>query len=69
MSAPELLRSPLRPADLLLRDVRLLDPREDIDARHDLLVRGGSIAELAAPGTLTPGDDFELVEGQGRLSV
>ncbi len=55
MSPPELLvRGPLEPADLLLRDVRVLDPRAEVDARLDVRVRAGEIAELAQPGTLAP---------------
>ena len=30
-------------------------------------MRGGAIAQLRAPGTLTAGDDVEVVEGDGRL--
>jgi dihydroorotase len=69
MSAPGLVRSPQPPADLLLRDVHLLDPRLGLDARHDLLVRGGRIAELGAPGTLAVADDLEVLEGGGRLRL
>jgi dihydroorotase len=69
MSAPELIRSSQRPAEVLLRDVRLFDPRERLDTRHDLLVRGGRIAEVAAPGALVPGGVVEMVEGEGRLSA
>jgi dihydroorotase len=54
------------PADLLLCDVHTLDPRAGIDARHDVRVRGGLIAEVGAPGTLERGGE-ELVEGDGRL--
>ena len=36
------------PADLLVRAVRVFDPRENIDATRDVLVRDGVIAELAA---------------------
>jgi len=59
------------PAQLLLRDVHVLDPRTRIDARHDVLVRDGTIAELAPPGTLEPGGEptRELVEGDGRLRL
>jgi dihydroorotase len=74
MSSPALYRSPARPAELLLRDVHLFDPRTSLDARHDLLVRGGVIVELGAPGTLpTAGapagelEAVEVVEGEGRL--
>jgi dihydroorotase len=38
-------------ADLVLREARVLDPVAGIDASHDVVVRGGRIAELAAPGS------------------
>jgi dihydroorotase len=63
------------PAALLLRDVHVLDPRAGIDARHDVLVRAGHIAELAAPGTLAAdatagaGAAGEPVDGEGRLHL
>ncbi len=69
MSAPVLVRSPQPPVDLLLRDVRVLDPRLGLDARHDLLVRGGAIAELGAPGTLAAAADLEVLDGHGRLAL
>jgi dihydroorotase len=69
MSASGLVRSRLRPADLLLRDVRLLDPGTRLDARHDVLVRAGRIAGLGAPGALAPGEGVETIDGNGRLSV
>ena len=37
---------------VLLRDVHVLDPRAAIDARHDVRVRDGLIAELASRGAL-----------------
>ncbi|HEY3828984.1 MAG TPA: dihydroorotase [Solirubrobacteraceae bacterium] len=69
MSAPELVRSPQQPADLLLRDVCVLDPRGGLDARHDLLVRGGEIVELGDPGTLTADVELEVLDGGGRLRL
>ncbi len=67
MSSPPLVRAPGRPAELLLREVHLFDPRAGWDARHDLLVRGGVIAAVSAPGTLPAEEDVEVVEGGGRL--
>jgi dihydroorotase len=64
-----LLHQPRAPAELLLRDVHVLDPRARIDARHDVRVRGGLIAELGQPETLHAGDGEELIEGQGRLRL
>jgi dihydroorotase len=37
-------------ASLVLRGATVLDPVAGIDARHDIVVRDGAIAELAAPG-------------------
>ncbi|HEX3433729.1 MAG TPA: dihydroorotase [Solirubrobacteraceae bacterium] len=66
MAAQPLVHGPQQPADLLLRDVHALDPREQLDARADVRVRGGQIAEIAAPGTLAFEPDEELVEGRGQ---
>jgi dihydroorotase len=55
------------PAELLLRDVRALDPRAGLHERLDVRVRGGVLAELAPPGSLCPEDGEEAVEGTGRL--
>ncbi len=61
-----LVSAPARPADLLLRDVHALDPRTGLDARSDVLVSGGEIADIAGAGTLPAVDGCEVVEGQGR---
>jgi len=53
--------------DLVLRGVRVLDPREGIDATHDVVVRDGEIAELAAAGADGP-EGAEIVDAEG-LSV
>lgn len=65
--SPALVRSPAPAADLLLREVHLFDPRSGLDARHDLLVRAGAIAQIAAPGTLTAEGEVEVLEGGGGL--
>ncbi|CAA9507016.1 MAG: Dihydroorotase [uncultured Solirubrobacteraceae bacterium] len=61
-----LVSAPARPADLLVRHVHVLDPRTGLDALHDVLVRDGEIAQIAAPGTLTPPAGVESVDGDGR---
>jgi len=66
MSAAPLVHGPLQPVDLLLRDVHVLEPRAGIDARHDVRVRGGEIAELGASGALSCEPGEELVEGRGH---
>ena len=38
------------PADLILRRAAVLDPVAGIDAVHDVVIRAGRVAELAAPG-------------------
>jgi dihydroorotase len=64
-----LLGGPRPPAELLLRDVRVLDPRARVDARHDVRIRSGRVAELGAPGALDGEAGVELVEGHGRLRL
>src|SRR6201987_2945259 len=66
MPADPLVPGPAKPADALLRDVHVLDPRTGLDARHDVRVRDGEIAELAPPETLERTDGEELIEGRGR---
>jgi dihydroorotase len=53
-------------AEILLREVRVLDPRAGIDAIHDVLVRDGQIAEIAPPTSLEA-QRAETIEGEGRL--
>jgi dihydroorotase len=54
------------PADLLVRGAHVLDPREGIDAAHDVLVRGGVIAEIGASGSLDAPEGAEVLDGEGR---
>jgi dihydroorotase len=53
------------PAELLVSGASVLDPRAGIDGRHDVVVRDGRIAELAAPGSVDSGSGLERVEGEG----
>jgi dihydroorotase len=62
-----LIAGPAQSAELLLRDVRVLDPRSKIDARLDVRVSAGAIAELGEPATLAAGEDVEVIDGGGRL--
>ena len=52
------------PADLVLRGASVLDPGAGIEAAHDVVIRGGRVAELAAPGSADAGD-AEVVEADG----
>ncbi len=62
----KLVRAPAPDATLLVRGAHVLDPRTGIDAPHDVLVRGGVIAEIGAPGTVAAPQGAEVVEGAGR---
>ena len=61
-----LYRRPCEPAELLIRGVHVLDPRADLDEARDLLIRGGVVAELGAPGSLPAPADGEVLDGSGR---
>jgi dihydroorotase len=53
----------------VIRGARLLDPRSDLDATRDLVVRGGEIAELAEPGKAPEVEGAEVVEADGLLAL
>lgn len=55
---------PTPPADLLLRGAHVLDPRTGVDGIHDVLVRGGEIAEIGTD--LDAPDGCEVLDGEGR---
>jgi dihydroorotase len=66
MAERPLVQGPALPANLLLKEVHVLDPREGIDGRLDVRVRDGEIAELAAASSLEKSGDEEAIEGKGR---
>jgi dihydroorotase len=51
-------------ASLILRRATVLDPLEGIDGVHDVVVRDGRIAELAAPGEAAL-EGAEIVDAEG----
>jgi dihydroorotase len=53
-----------RDADLLIRGAHLFDPREGLDMRGDILVRGGVVAEIR-DGGLEVGDGVETLDADG----
>jgi dihydroorotase len=65
MRPPRLDQAPAKPANALIRGAKVLDPRSGIDGNHDLLIRGGEIAEIGAPGSLRAPDGGEVIEGEG----
>jgi dihydroorotase len=54
------------PADVLIRAVHALDPRTGLDARRDVVIRGGVIAEIGEPGALAAPEGAEVLDGTGR---
>jgi dihydroorotase len=54
--------------DLILRNATVLDPRAGIEGPHDIVIRGGEVAELAAPGAGSAAD-AEVVEAEGLHAV
>ncbi len=52
------------PGSLVIRQARVLDPREGIDADHDVVIRDGELAELAAPGAAEV-EGAEVIEAGG----
>src|SRR2546421_7251271 len=62
---PRLDRAPAKPANALIRGAKVIDPRSGVDGNHDLLIRGGEIAEIGAPGSLSAPDGAEVVDAQG----
>jgi dihydroorotase len=66
MAAGALSHAAPPPADLLLREAHVLDPREGIDAVCDVLMRDGVVAEIGAGGALEAPEDAEVIDGGGR---
>jgi dihydroorotase len=52
-------------AQLILRNATVLDPVAGIDGQHDVVVRDGRVAELAAPGAAEAPAGAEVVEAEG----
>ncbi|HSD24311.1 MAG TPA: dihydroorotase [Solirubrobacterales bacterium] len=67
--APRLVSRSGPAANLVVRGVRLFDPRTDLDDSRDLVIRGGEIAELAEPGAAAEIEGAETVEGEGLLAL
>jgi dihydroorotase len=52
---------------LLIKNGRVLDPATKTDAGQDILLDGEKIAELAAPGKITPARDAEIFDAAGFI--
>jgi dihydroorotase len=53
------------PAELLIQNAHVLDPRADLDEPHDVLIRDGLIAELGSPGSLPAPDISDTIDAAG----
>ncbi|MBV9801729.1 MAG: dihydroorotase [Solirubrobacterales bacterium] len=62
-----LFQRPAAPAEILIKNAHVLDPRTGLDETHDVLVRDGHIAELGSPGSLPEagGPDGQSIEAAG----
>ncbi|MGN6869951.1 MAG: dihydroorotase [Solirubrobacteraceae bacterium] len=59
-------RRDLAPAELLIKNAHVLDPRTALDEPHDVLVRDGHIAELGSPGSILAPEGTETIDAEGR---
>ena len=51
--------------ELLVRGARVVDPRSDLDATRDIVVREGRIAEIAEPGSPRSQEGCEEIDASG----
>jgi dihydroorotase len=65
-AAPPLVHGMSADANLLIRGAHVLDPRSDLDAPADVLVRAGQIVEIAAAGALSADGATEVAQGEGK---
>jgi len=62
MSVERLFHAPATPAELLIRGAHVLDPRSGLDAKLDIRVSDGVIAELGSELT----HDGEVIDAEGK---
>jgi dihydroorotase len=64
-----LFAKPAPAANLLIRSAHVLDPRTGLDGLHDVLIRGGEIAEIGGAGgtdSLPAPDGADIVDAAGK---
>jgi dihydroorotase len=66
MTAARLFSRDAQPAELLIRDAHVLDPRAGLDERRDILIVGGRIAELAPSGSLSAPSGGDMLDAAGK---
>ena len=63
---PALVHGMSADANLLIKGAHVLDPRTDLDAPADVLVRAGQIVEIADAGELNADGNTEVAQGEGK---
>jgi dihydroorotase len=63
---PRLFAAHRAPADLLIQQAHVLDPRSGLNEVHDVLIRDGEIAEIGPTDTLEAPDGVETLDAEGR---
>jgi dihydroorotase len=66
MSVQRLFHRDAAPAELLITNAHVLDPRADLDEPHDVLIRDGHITELGSPGSVPAADGAETINADGK---
>ncbi|MGI8713729.1 MAG: dihydroorotase [Solirubrobacteraceae bacterium] len=66
MNDPRLFVASRPAANLLIRSVHVIDPRQRLDAIHDVLVRDGEIAELSRSDSLIAPAGADTLDGAGK---
>lgn len=61
-----LVQRPGPDASLLIAGAHVLDPAEGIDGACDILVEDGTITRVGEPGSISPGEGVERVDGTGK---
>lgn len=54
--------------NILIRNGRLIDPANKVDERLDILVSGGTVAQLGKPGSISP-DGSDVIDAAGCAVV
>ncbi len=62
----QLFHRDTRGGDVLVGGAHVLDPREGVDGRYDVLVRDGEIAEIGEAGSLDAPAGAEVLDGAGK---
>jgi dihydroorotase len=65
-AVPPLVHGMSADANLLITGAHVLDPRGDLNAPADVLVRGGQIVEIGTAGELSADGDTEVARGEGK---